>query len=86
MRLIEPDERRDFLSALHRSGLDADDFELIDTDTTDPKSDENVGLQGYVTVTRRSIQVTREYLIGDETDWVSHFTKDLEAGVFDKQG
>ena len=84
MRLIEPDEQQDFLATLQRNGLAADDFELVETDTTDPKGDENFGLQGYVTVTRLSTQVTREYPIGYETDWVQHFKKDLEAGIFDK--
>jgi hypothetical protein len=44
MRLIESD----FLAALQRHGLDEGDFELLDADTTDPKGDENFGLQGYV--------------------------------------
>jgi hypothetical protein len=43
-----------------------------------------VGLQGYVTVTRLSTQIAREYPIGLETGWVQHFGQDLEAGVFDK--
>ncbi len=82
MRLIEPDERQDFVAALQHHGLAAGDFEILETDTTDPKGDENVGLQGYVTVTRLSTQVTREYPIGYEPDWVHHFSRDLEAGVF----
>jgi hypothetical protein len=86
MRLIEPDERRDFLAALQRHGLDEGDFELLEADTTDPKGDENFGLQGYVTVTRLSTGITREYPIGYETDWVQHFRHDLEAGVFTKPG
>ena len=84
MRLIEPDEHQDFLAALERSGLAEDDFALMETDTTDPKGDENLGLQGYVTITRRSAQVTKEYAICDGSDWVQHFRKDLEAGVFDR--
>ena len=60
------------------------DFELLESDTTDPKGDENIGLQGYVTVIRLSTQITREYPIGYETDWVQHFRHDLEAGVFGK--
>ncbi|KWR77356.1 hypothetical protein [Cupriavidus sp. IDO] len=84
MRLIELDEQQDFLATLQRNGLAADDFELLETDTTDPKGDENFGLQGYVTVSKRSTRVTREYPIGYETDWVQHFRKDLEAGIFDK--
>ncbi|MGF6870948.1 transcriptional regulator [Paraburkholderia sp. MM5477-R1] len=82
MRLIEPDERHDFVAALQRRGLAESDFEFLETDTTDPKGDENFGLQGYVTVTRLSIRITREYPIGYEADWVQHFSHDLDAGVF----
>lgn len=84
MRLIEPDEHHEFLATLQRKGLAEGEFELLETDTTDPKGDENIGLQGYVTVTRRSTQITREYPIGYETGWVQHFRLDLEAGVFEK--
>jgi len=28
--------------------------------------------------------VAKEYTIGDESDWLQHFRKDLEAGAFDK--
>jgi hypothetical protein len=84
MQLIEPVEHQDFLAILQRKGLAEGEFELVETDTTDPKGDENFGLQGYVTVTRLSTQITREYPIGYETDWVQHFRQDLEAGVYDK--
>ncbi len=84
MQLIEPVEHLDFLAILQRKGLEEGEFELLETDTTDPKGDENFGLQGYVTVTRLSTRITREYPIGYETDWVQHFRQDLEAGVFDK--
>ncbi len=59
MRLIEADERQTFLATLQRKGLAEGEFELLETDTTDPKGDENVGLQGYVTVTRLSTQIAR---------------------------
>lgn len=85
MRLIEPDEHKDFLATLQRNGLAEGDFELLEADTTDPKGDENFGLQGYVTITRLSTRVAKEYPIGDECDWLQRFRKDLEAGVFDKQ-
>ena len=84
MWLIEPDEHRDFLATLERRGLAEGDFDLQETDTTDPKGDENLGLQGYVTITRFSTQITKEYVIGDESDWLQHFRKDLEAGAFDR--
>ena len=84
MQLIEPDEHRDFLATLERRGLAEGDFDLQETDTTDPKGDENLGLQGYVTITRLSTQITKEYVIGDESDWLQHFRKDHDAGAFDR--
>ncbi|KAG8153552.1 transcriptional regulator [Burkholderia catarinensis] len=84
MRLIETDEHEAFLATLERHGLAEDDFAVLETDTTDPKGDENLGLQGYVAITRLSTQITREYVIGDESDWLQHFRKDLDAGVFDR--
>ncbi|AXW61197.1 MULTISPECIES: transcriptional regulator [Ralstonia] len=84
MRLIEPDEQREFLATLQRNGQAEDDFELLEVDTTDPKGDENLGLQGYVTVTRLSTKITREYPLGDGADWVQHFRKDIEAGTFNQ--
>jgi hypothetical protein len=82
MSLIEPDEHKDFLATLQRNGLAKEDFDLRETDTTDPKSDENCGLQGYVCISRLSTQVTKEYPLCDESDWLQHFTRDLDAGVF----
>jgi len=84
IRLIEPDEHEEFLATLERIGLARDDFSLQETDTTDPKGDENFGLQGYVIITRLSTRVAKEYTIGDESDWLEHFRKDLKAGAFDR--
>jgi hypothetical protein len=84
MLLIEPDEHKEFLATLERIGLARDDLSLQETDTTDPKGDENFGLQGYVIVTRLSTRVAKEYTIGDESDWLENFRKDLEAGAFDR--
>jgi hypothetical protein len=84
MRLIEPDEHKGFLATLKRNGLAEGDFNLVETDTTDPKGDENLGLQGYVLITRLSTRVMKEYAISDESDWLEHFKKDLIAGAFNR--
>jgi hypothetical protein len=42
MQLIEPDERQAFLATLQRKGLAEGEFGRLETDTTDPKGDENV--------------------------------------------
>lgn len=85
MRLIEPGEHEGFLSTLHRKGMVERDFNIKETDTTDPKSDENCGIQGYVSITRLSTHVTKEYPICDESDWLQHFRKDLDDGVFGRR-
>ena len=82
MPLIEQDEKNDFYAILRRHHFSDADFELQETDTTDPKSDEIYALQGYVTVLRKSTHVSREYPLGDGTAWVAGFQKDLEEGCF----
>ncbi|MGO4304318.1 MULTISPECIES: transcriptional regulator [unclassified Cupriavidus] len=82
MELIDADEHSRFLSLLERHGLPHHDFVLIEIDTTDPRSDEIYGLQGWLTVRRLSNNIEREYLIGDESDWLEHFSRDVHAGAF----
>jgi len=83
MKLIEPDEKADFHTALHARHLAVDDFELHEIDTTDPKTDEIFALTGFVTVTRKSTGHKRQYPIGDGSHWVEEFRRDLQEGVFD---
>ncbi|MGO4327635.1 transcriptional regulator [Cupriavidus sp. 2TAF22] len=82
MELIDPSEHSRFLSFLERHSLPQHDFVLVEVDTTDPKSDEIFGLQGWITIRRLSAGTSREYLIGDESDWLEHFSKDVHAGTF----
>ncbi|MFC5474328.1 transcriptional regulator [Paraherbaspirillum soli] len=82
MKLIEPDELNDFNAVLVRHKLAADDFELRELDTTDPKTDEVFALTGFVTVTRKSSGRKQQYPIGDGSIWVAEFERDVAAGVF----
>ncbi|MEO6920306.1 MAG: transcriptional regulator [Collimonas sp.] len=82
MKLIEPDERNDFHAILQGRHLDADDFELHEMDTTDPKTDEILGLTGFVTVSRKSSGRKKQYPIGDGSIWVAEFERDLLQGAF----
>ncbi|GAB3628911.1 hypothetical protein PTE30175_00525 [Pandoraea terrae] len=82
MRLVEQDQRREFLAILQQNGLPEDDFEIREIDTTDPKGDEIYGIQGAVSITRRSTGISKEYPIGYDTEWVSLFKKNLEMGEF----
>lgn len=82
MRLIEPEEMNDFRSVLRKFNLSAEDFDLNETDTTDPKTDEIVALTGSVTITRKSTAREKEYAIGDGSTWVSQFRRDVGRGIF----
>lgn len=82
MKLIEPDELDDYHAVLARFGLRADDFDLTETDTTDPKTDEVFALEGFVVVTRKSTRQQKEYPIGDGSRWVQEFEHDLVKGSF----
>ncbi len=83
MKLIEPDEMADFHKVLARFNLPAEDFDLRETDTTDPKTDEIFALTGFVTITRKSTGREREYPIGDASTWVAQFQRDVLLKVFD---
>ncbi|GAB5605577.1 transcriptional regulator [Sideroxyarcus sp. TK5] len=82
MRLIEQDEKDDFLAVLKRFKLSEDDFVLVETDTTDPKTDEILALSGFVVITRKSTKLKAQYPIGDGSRWVEEFERDLEAHLF----
>ncbi|PRC91813.1 transcriptional regulator [Solimicrobium silvestre] len=82
MELIEPDEMRKFQAILKNHQITFTDFSFSEIDTTDPKTDEIYALQGFLNVTRKSNGLSKEYLIGDGTAWVSQFQKDLDEGAF----
>lgn len=82
MKLIEQDEMDDFRAVLKRFNLPADDFDLVETDTTDSKTDEILALTGFVVVTQKSTQVKAEYPIGDGSRWVEEFERDVENRLF----
>ena len=83
MRLLELRELDEFRAVLARHQLFPQDFDLTEVDTTDPKSDELLGLQGMVTVTRIQTRRSHDYCTGDGTDWVGQFARDLDAGRYD---
>lgn len=83
MKLIEPDEKNDFHAILLAQHLAADDFELHEVDTTDPKTDEIFALAGFVTVSRKSTGRKKQYPTGDGSIWVAEFERDLLQGAFD---
>ena len=83
MRLLEPRELDEFRAVLARHSQTPDAYTLSDVDTTDPKTDELLGLQGMVTVTRRANQRSHDYFTGDGSAWVAQFSRDLDAGRYD---
>jgi len=82
MKLIGQDELDAYRAVLARFGLRGNDFDLSETDTTDPKTDEVFALEGFVVITRRSTQRQKEYPIGDGCAWVEMFERDLARNSF----
>ncbi|HCI53639.1 MAG TPA: transcriptional regulator [Gallionella sp.] len=78
MKLIEQDETDDFQTVLKRFNLSAGDFELTETDTTDPQTDEIFALTGFVVVMQKSTGLKMQYPIGDGSRWVEEFERDIE--------
>jgi len=82
MQLIEPGDKAEFDAILRRHNLAQSDFSLTAIDTTDPKTDELSGLQGELTVTRRSTGQTKQYFISDSTSWLDLVRHDIAGRVF----
>ena len=82
MQLIDPRDMAAFDAILRRHHLAQSDFSLTVIDTTDPKTDEVSGLQGELTVTRKSTGQTKQYLISDSTSWLDLFRHDITDRVF----
>lgn len=82
MKLIETDELEAYHAVLARFGLRGNDFDLSETDTTDPKTDEVFALEGFVVITRKSTQRQKQYPIGDGSKWVEAFERDLAKNLF----
>lgn len=84
MKLIEQDEKDDFQAVLRRFNLSVEDFDLTETDTTDPKTDEIFALAGFVVITRKSTNRKAQYPIGDGSRWVKEFERDIAENLFDR--
>lgn len=82
MQLIEQRDIAEFESILRQHHLAQQDFSLTAIDTTDPKTDEVSGLQGELTVMRKSTGKTKQYLISDNTSWLDLFRHDITDRVF----
>jgi hypothetical protein len=82
MKLIEQEDKEAFFKVLEQFNLPAEDFDLIETDTTDPKSDEILALTGFVVITRKSTNQSVEYPIGVSTSWTERFEMDISKNVF----
>ena len=82
MKLIEQDEKDDFQAVLKRFKLSVEDFDLVETDTTDSKPDEIFALTGFVVVTQKSTNLKAQYPIGDGSRWIEEFERDIEKNLF----
>ncbi|KQV61513.1 MULTISPECIES: hypothetical protein [unclassified Duganella] len=86
MQLIEQRDIAEFESILRQHHLAQQDFSLSAVDTTDPKTDEVSGLQGELTVMRKSTGKSKQYLISDNTSWLELFRHDITDRVFVGRG
>jgi hypothetical protein len=82
MKLIEQDEKDAFQAVLERFKLSAEDFDLVETDTTDSRTDEILALTGFVVVTQKSTNMKAQYPIGDGSRWVEEFERDIGNNSF----
>lgn len=82
MELIKAEDVAEFEKILRRHRMASADFSLDSTDTTDPKTDEITGMQGELTVRRKSTGQTKQYLISDNTSWLDLFSNDIKGGAF----
>lgn len=82
MSLIEPDELARYAEILRAHSWRTTDFELHESDVTDPVSDELLPIMGYVDVRCKSTNRRTEYPTGDGSDWLRAFERDLFAGRF----
>ena len=82
MELIEAEDMAEFENILRSHKMDSADFSLSATDTTDPKTDEVVGIQGELTVHCKSTGQSRQYVFSDSAPWLELFRHDIEAGAF----
>jgi len=84
MKLIEQDEKDDFQAVLKRFNLSAGDFNLVETDTTDPQTDEIFALTGFVVVTQKSTGLKAQYPISDASNWLEEFERDIGKNLFER--
>ena len=82
MKLVEQDELEAYHAVLARFGFHRNDFDLSETDTTDPKTDEVFAREGFVVITRKSTRRQKEYPIGDGSKWLEAFERDLAKNLF----
>ncbi|WP_342114494.1 transcriptional regulator [Pseudoduganella sp. OTU4001] len=82
MKLIEPDEMAQFWRTLAERQLRRDDFQLSESETTDPQSDELLPIQGRLLVRCLPTGQVREYEIGDGSIWPEQFRRDVQRGLF----
>jgi hypothetical protein len=80
--VLETDDIAEFEKILRQHGMKGADFSLSVTDTTDPKTDEVVAIQGELTVRCKSTGQSRQYIFGDGAPWLALFRHDIEGGAF----
>lgn len=81
MSLIDQSELDDFKQAIATSGLDADDFELIEH-PHENRGAEIYAVTGEITIKRKSTGRQMSYNAGHGSTWPTDFGDDLSKGIF----
>ena len=79
--VIHRSEVDDFRRSIADLGFDAIDFDLSETDTTQP-TNSIFSIAGVAHVVRISIGATQSYPAGHGSAWPASFEIDLRRGVF----
>jgi len=81
LRLIDESELDDFYSLLQKTDLSADDFSVLEVDTTKPNGDFAIP-NGAVIVVYKKSGKSKEYKAGNASHWVANFAFDLKNNFF----
>lgn len=82
-KVIHQSEIDDCHKEIKRLGLDPNDFNFFETETTKWIPGKLVPLEGTVKILRTSTKKEKTYTISNLSEWYNYFIDDLQKGYFD---
>jgi hypothetical protein len=79
---MDKSENEDFNTILQRHSFKRDDFNIIETDTTQWNPNEIVPTTGTILITLKKTNKSKTYRTGMGTRWLIEFENDLKNSVF----